>query len=207
MVAQKTAITLTKTPTIQTFNHTHTHTHTHTHSLSLSHTHTHVYSRRACMCVVVFSLSHSLTITLCVCVCVCERTRACVCACALLRTTVSWAEQVDNYSELLPMPVNKMAVLESVKPFLRAHYISNVILACLFFIVKSVPGVCSTLFHDCKLELVNMPPLCQIHSFDLWWQHCDTPTVTVALLPLKVQGPNLMAVTTGLYSWSIVLAL
>ncbi|KAK7087667.1 thioredoxin-related transmembrane protein 2-like [Littorina saxatilis] len=46
-----------------------------------------------------------------------------------------------------------MAVLESLKPFLRAHYITNVLLAISFFIFKTLPGVCDVLFEDCRLEL------------------------------------------------------
>ncbi|KAL8604647.1 hypothetical protein ACOMHN_013427 [Nucella lapillus] len=46
-----------------------------------------------------------------------------------------------------------MAVLELIKPFFRAHYITNISLACLYFALKTIPGVCTTLFDDCRLEL------------------------------------------------------
>ncbi|XP_076435245.1 thioredoxin-related transmembrane protein 2-like [Babylonia areolata] len=46
-----------------------------------------------------------------------------------------------------------MAIVDSLKPFLRAHYITNIILASLYFALKTTPGVCSTLFKDCRLEL------------------------------------------------------
>ncbi|XP_025090057.1 thioredoxin-related transmembrane protein 2-like [Pomacea canaliculata] len=46
-----------------------------------------------------------------------------------------------------------MAVLDSVKPFFRLHYATNLLLAALFFILKTTPIVCDALFQDCKLEL------------------------------------------------------
>lgn len=59
---------------------------------------------------------------------------------------------LESYLPCVPV---EMAVLDSVKPFFRLHYATNLLLAVLFFILKTTPIVCDALFQDCKLELVR----------------------------------------------------
>ncbi|XP_067684198.1 thioredoxin-related transmembrane protein 2 homolog [Haliotis asinina] len=46
-----------------------------------------------------------------------------------------------------------MALLGDWKAVVNAHYISNILLAVLYFILKTTPTVCTFLFEDCKLEI------------------------------------------------------
>ncbi|XP_005106287.1 thioredoxin-related transmembrane protein 2-B [Aplysia californica] len=46
-----------------------------------------------------------------------------------------------------------MTFFQELRPLLKPHYISNLLIAVLYFILKSTPGVCETLFRSCQLEL------------------------------------------------------
>ncbi|XP_059147555.1 thioredoxin-related transmembrane protein 2-like [Physella acuta] len=46
-----------------------------------------------------------------------------------------------------------MAVLGELRVLLAPHYITDIILATLYFILKSTPKVCNVLFHSCTLEM------------------------------------------------------
>jgi len=51
------------------------------------------------------------------------------------------------------MGIGEVLNLKELKPLLNAHYISDILLASLYFILKHIPGVCNVLFYSCKLEL------------------------------------------------------
>jgi len=46
-----------------------------------------------------------------------------------------------------------MTLFENIKPLINAHYISNIFLAALYFILKHTPKACMLLFRTCQLEL------------------------------------------------------
>ncbi|GFS18040.1 thioredoxin-related transmembrane protein 2-like protein [Elysia marginata] len=46
-----------------------------------------------------------------------------------------------------------MPMFNDIRPVLNAHYISDILLAALYFILKHIPGVCSQVFESCRLEL------------------------------------------------------
>lgn len=46
-------------------------------------------------------------------------------------------------------------VLQHAKTFLHPHYISNLLLALLFFGLKTIEPLCDVIFENCELELVS----------------------------------------------------
>ncbi|CAL1547698.1 unnamed protein product [Lymnaea stagnalis] len=46
-----------------------------------------------------------------------------------------------------------MAIFTDLRPLIAPHYITNIILATLYFILKNTPNVCSLLFSSCTLDM------------------------------------------------------
>lgn len=47
-------------------------------------------------------------------------------------------------------------IKEKIKPLLNAHYLTNLFLACNYFILKNIPYLCEYLFETCELEWREM---------------------------------------------------
>ena len=52
-------------------------------------------------------------------------------------------------------PGLKMGFLAEALSLLHPHYVTNLFLSSMFYILKVTPPICSMIFNDCQLELVS----------------------------------------------------
>ena len=71
------------------------------------------------------------------------------------RRTSDYNFRLHKRANVLEVSGKMGSLINEIRQCLHPHYISNLILAVLFFFVKTVAPFCHMLFEDCELEIVS----------------------------------------------------